>query len=317
MINTTWIGSPNFTSGRENTTIDHIVIHWMDGTLASTDAVFQDTTRQTSAHYGIEDGTIHQYVQESDTAWHAGNWAMNLRSIGIEHSAQPGRDASAATLENSAQLIAQIAKEYNIPLDRQHVLKHSEVPYATQCCGTINVDALVARANQINGSSTSNVSAPIATPTPTASGTVALPGTVTVGSEAANIRTVPTTQNNSPIKTNPAGTVISVTGYTHGELVNGSDIWWHTWNGYWISATTLASSPLASGDGFPKTVTVDVPLLYVRSSPSTSAVLAGDKTLTNGEQVVVVAQATGTNVSGNNTWYQAQTGNWIWSGGVK
>lgn len=148
-----WIGSPNYTQGRQGSGIDHIVIHWMVGTLASTDAVFQDTNRGTSAHYGVQDNTVHQYVRDTDTAYHAGTWPMNIRSIGIEHSAAPGRDASPQTIETSAQLIAAKCSEFGIPCDRGHIIKHSEV-IATACPGTIPIDALVARAAQIlNGGS--------------------------------------------------------------------------------------------------------------------------------------------------------------------
>ena len=58
-----FIGSPNYTQGRESK-IDRIVIHWMVGTLAATDAVFQNTQSNTSAHYGIENYTTHQYVND-------------------------------------------------------------------------------------------------------------------------------------------------------------------------------------------------------------------------------------------------------------
>lgn len=143
-----WIGSPNYATGRQGYPIDRIVLHWMDGELASTDVTFQDTTRQTSAHYGIEDGVIHQYVHEGDTAYHARDWDMNLRSIGIEHSADPNRPASDATLNTSAALIADICKRYSIPCDRDHIRRHSEV-IATQCPGTLPVDDLVNRANAI------------------------------------------------------------------------------------------------------------------------------------------------------------------------
>lgn len=120
----------------------------MDGTLAATDQVFQDTERQTSAHYGIEDTTVHQYVKESDTAWHSGSGDMNLRSIGIEHSAAPGRPATQKTILTSSQLIATLCKQYNIPCDRSHIIKHSEV-FPTQCPGTIPIDQIISQANVI------------------------------------------------------------------------------------------------------------------------------------------------------------------------
>ena len=148
-MNLVQLPSPNFTPGRGGNSIDRIVLHWMDGTMANADARFADPSQQVSAHYGIEDDNIHQYVQEQDTAWHAGDFAMNQRSIGIEHSADPSRPASAATIETSSQLVADICKRENIPCDRQHIIKHSEVPYATECCGTLLIDQIVSRASQI------------------------------------------------------------------------------------------------------------------------------------------------------------------------
>ncbi len=147
-MNIIWKGSPNFDGNRK--TIDRIVIHWIVGNLAAADAVFAKTSPGTSAHYGIEDQTVHQYVQEGQVAYHAGNYAMNQRSVGIEHSAQPGRLASDATYDSSGQMIAQIAKRYNIPLDRQHVIKHNEV-VATQCPGTMDIDRLIAIAKSYLG----------------------------------------------------------------------------------------------------------------------------------------------------------------------
>lgn len=134
-----WIGSPNFDTNR--TKIDTIFIHWMAGTLQGTDAQFQKP-QGTSAHYGIEDLTIHQYVKEEHVAYHAGVYSQNQRSIGIEHSAAPDRPASNATYETSGKLIAEICQRYSIPLDREHIRGHKEVRN-TQCPGTIDIDRLI------------------------------------------------------------------------------------------------------------------------------------------------------------------------------
>lgn len=122
--------------------ITHIVIHWIVGNLASADATFKNPTRNASAHYGIEDSTIFQWVDEAHTAYHAGNYAYNQKSIGIEHSASPDRPASEATYQTSGKLIAEIAKRYSIPLDRTHIVGHKEVS-ATQCPGTMDIDKLI------------------------------------------------------------------------------------------------------------------------------------------------------------------------------
>ena len=105
----TWIGSPNFDDSRKK--IIQVVIHWMVGTLKATDAVFQDTVRNTSAHYGIEDDVIHQYVKEEHTAYAVGVYGRNQEIISIEHSASPDRPASNSTYSTSAWLVADIIKK--------------------------------------------------------------------------------------------------------------------------------------------------------------------------------------------------------------
>ena len=141
-MTTTFLASPYFTPGRGGAKITDIVVHWMATTLAGADATFTNSTRRVSAHYGIENGTVHQYVRESDTAWHAGDWAENCRSIGIEHSAQPGRDASTATVATSVALIVSLCRRYGI--DPSHVYPHSRFT-ATQCPGTLPVADIAAR----------------------------------------------------------------------------------------------------------------------------------------------------------------------------
>jgi hypothetical protein len=131
--------SPNQDANRVK--VDRVVIHWIVGNLAAADAVFAKPGG-VSAHYGIEDNTVHQYVAEDKVAYHAGVYAMNQRSIGIEHSAAPDRPASEATYQTSGKLIAEICKRHSIPLDRAHIIKHSEVK-ATQCPGTMDLDKLI------------------------------------------------------------------------------------------------------------------------------------------------------------------------------
>lgn len=136
----TWKGSPNYTAGRQGKKIDRIVCHWIVGKLAAADAVFSKPG--TSAHYAVGNDNIHQYVKEEDTAYHAGNWDMNLRSIGIEHEGGPTLPISEKTYETSAKLIAEIANRWNIPLDREHILEHRQIK-ATQCPGTLDVNKLI------------------------------------------------------------------------------------------------------------------------------------------------------------------------------
>ena len=92
---------------------------------------------------------------------------MNQRSIGIEHlnnTGAPTWTIAEETYRNSAKLIRDICERYNIPIDRQHILKHGEVS-STACPGGIDIDRLVAMARGAE-----YVTPKIATPKPSAPG---------------------------------------------------------------------------------------------------------------------------------------------------
>jgi N-acetyl-anhydromuramyl-L-alanine amidase AmpD len=80
------------------------------------------------------DGHIAQHVKAKDVAWHAGNWYVNAKSIGLEHEgflAAPDAWYTEAMYRSSARLVTYLAKKYGIPLDRQHILGHDTVPGPT------------------------------------------------------------------------------------------------------------------------------------------------------------------------------------------
>lgn len=140
------IPNTNYDTSRKK--IDTIFIHWIVGNLASADARFKKIGEQVSAHYGIEDEKVYQWVEDAHTAYHCGVYAWNQRSIGIEHSASPDKPASNSTYSTSAQLIAEISKRHNIPLDREHIKGHSEVK-ATACPGTMDIDRIIREAKAL------------------------------------------------------------------------------------------------------------------------------------------------------------------------
>jgi hypothetical protein len=155
-MNIKWVGCHpnNYTVGRGKD-IKLIALHWIVGTLESADATFANADRKASAHYGIGDKDIHQWVKESDTAWHAGNWTINQSSIGIEHEGGwllpdgTRKVPTDATHQTSGELVAMLCKKYNIPIDRQHVVTHREYS-ATQCPGTLDVDRIIEIARSID-----------------------------------------------------------------------------------------------------------------------------------------------------------------------
>lgn len=146
--------SPNFDS-RNGVKIDRVILHWIVGDLSAADAVFANPAKRVSAHYAVGETEIHQYVKESDNAWHSGVSGMNRRSIGIEHRGGPELPITELTYKLSAQLLKDISVRLDIPLDREHILKHSEVK-ATQCPGTLDLDKLINLAKTINDDGCAN-----------------------------------------------------------------------------------------------------------------------------------------------------------------
>jgi|JI10StandDraft_1071094.scaffolds.fasta_scaffold00795_31 N-acetyl-anhydromuramyl-L-alanine amidase AmpD len=129
-------------------TIDRIVIHITDGTSTNgTVGWFRSAsnTQRTSAHYVIgQDGEVVQMVRHANIAHHA--TTANRRSIGIEHVALSpaesrrlrarGRNVAALlpTEEQyraSARLVAWLCCEFAIPVDREHIIGHSEAAQTT------------------------------------------------------------------------------------------------------------------------------------------------------------------------------------------
>ncbi|MEV4433816.1 N-acetylmuramoyl-L-alanine amidase [Streptomyces sp. NPDC049585] len=111
--------------------IDRIVVHVVEGDYGEALQVFRDPLHKAAAHYVVRrDGHVAQTVRELDVAFHSGNRAFNERSVGIEHEGyvdRPG-DFTDAMYTASARLAAGICARYGIPVDRGHIVAHSEVP---------------------------------------------------------------------------------------------------------------------------------------------------------------------------------------------
>ncbi len=149
-MNITFVGSPNYSAGRAGKPISYIVVHHMAGNLAGADAVFQDKQRNTSAHYGVgRNGEIHQYVSEKDTAYHAGNFDINQRSIGIEHEDLNADNYTDIEYQTSAELIRKICTQYDLPINGNIIRPHRAFT-ATACPGTLDIGRLIQLANKDN-----------------------------------------------------------------------------------------------------------------------------------------------------------------------
>lgn len=105
----------NYTVGRANQIPHIVVIHTTDGFGRNNYNWFNNPNSKTSAHFGVMlDGTVEQYVDIDNTAWHAGDWNINLISIGIEHDDNRNPNDSVRTGElyrSSIQLICFLIDE--------------------------------------------------------------------------------------------------------------------------------------------------------------------------------------------------------------
>lgn len=87
------------------------IAHIMQGTLLGTDRWFRNPVSTVSAHFGVgEDGTVLQWVNTEDIAWHA--VAANDHSIGIEHEGWSGEPLTSLQLEATAEIFGWAIKEY-------------------------------------------------------------------------------------------------------------------------------------------------------------------------------------------------------------
>lgn len=220
--------SPNKTAGRGGHAINKIVLHHAATTnFDGIGATFQNTSTQTSAHYGVGPGKVCQYVDINDTAYHAGVWRVNQESIGVEHvnsSGHPNWDISDETIQTGGELLANIAKQlgWSHLAIGENVFFHSDFK-STYCPGKLRDAGLgqkeVAIANGLLGSG--NVEQPSVTPSQPAVST-------STGwcyfDYRGNVRQQPTTES-AIMATYNAGTWVEYVGFVHGQNVNGSDKW--------------------------------------------------------------------------------------------
>lgn len=134
--------SPNFgypygRRGRSGHPVRAIIDHIGQGHLGGFDAVFLNG--YLSAHYVVlYDGTIYQYVDPDDVAYHCGvvykpdrtlpwfDWGVNpnLVTIGIEHEGFTGDPMPEPQYQATMELHCYLVDCYQIPIDRDHITGH-------------------------------------------------------------------------------------------------------------------------------------------------------------------------------------------------
>ncbi|AWB91577.1 N-acetylmuramoyl-L-alanine amidase [Aeromicrobium chenweiae] len=121
-------------TGRGGPRLRYIVIHDTEATYDGSLDLVQDPT-YVAWNYTVRssDGHIAQHLDAKDVGWHAGNWYVNMHSIGIEHEGKGGNGGwfTEAMYQRSATLVRHLARKYDIPLDPAHVIGHDQVPGTT------------------------------------------------------------------------------------------------------------------------------------------------------------------------------------------
>jgi N-acetylmuramoyl-L-alanine amidase len=150
--------TPHYEQGRDGHSPRGIVVHTNVGSFSSTVHWFADPASRVSSHYLVGlDGRVIQFVDEADTARHAGRVEEptaalvgeenpNLYTVGIEFE-DGGEPHSVerpdAQYEAGAELIRAIAARWSIDLDREHVVGHREIYAAKTCPGNLDIARLI------------------------------------------------------------------------------------------------------------------------------------------------------------------------------
>jgi hypothetical protein len=108
-----------------------VVVHSVEGSYWGAIAWFRNPRAHASANYVVgRDGAAAQMVSERNVAWHAGNGWVNAHSVGIENEgyAFVPWTFTDAEYRASAAIAAAVLRRRLVPIDREHVIGHSEVP---------------------------------------------------------------------------------------------------------------------------------------------------------------------------------------------
>lgn len=115
--------------------LTHVIIH---DTECSYEVALKLVTDPTYLAWNYtlrsSDGHIAQHLETKDIGWHAGNWYMNMHSVGLEHEGYAAQGYSwypEALYRTSARLTRHLCTRYGIPMDRAHIIGHDQVPGLT------------------------------------------------------------------------------------------------------------------------------------------------------------------------------------------
>ncbi len=150
-IGAVWRASPNFDErmSGDGGKVHLVIIHSCEGSYSGCWSWLASPASQVSAHYVVrEDGAeITQLVRESSRAWHIAavydsalnsghegklhGTQSNHFTIGVEHAGFASQTSwPVEQIDASARLVCDVAKRWQIPRDRLHIVSHAQLqPY--------------------------------------------------------------------------------------------------------------------------------------------------------------------------------------------
>jgi hypothetical protein len=108
-----------------------IAIHDTEGGWDASLATLQNDGCKSVQYMVDADGSrVAQFIPEKTVAYHLGNYHYNQLAIGIEHVGKASDPAGykRALYDKSAALVKDISSRWSIPLDRDHIWGHYQVP---------------------------------------------------------------------------------------------------------------------------------------------------------------------------------------------
>lgn len=140
-----WLPSPNFSTGRGGRRVQWVILHTTEGGFTASVNWLRNRSSQASAHYVVgRDATtqpvqVVQLVREEDTAWTAGNYAVNQASINIEMVGYSRRNppVDEETLRVTAELVRDICTRHAITVQR--VTREGILQGIPGICGHVDV----------------------------------------------------------------------------------------------------------------------------------------------------------------------------------
>jgi N-acetylmuramoyl-L-alanine amidase len=142
------VHSPNFTEGRPVKRPLAAVIHSTEGTEQSAISWIQKPASRVSYHYLVRrNGEVIQFVDEKDTAWHAGavvgsSWSglkhganPNDYTIGMAFAGWADEGPSQKQISALAELVFEAAVRWNWKIDEHDVIGHREIRTDKTCPG--------------------------------------------------------------------------------------------------------------------------------------------------------------------------------------